>query len=127
MKLFRLFPAHAGMNPWSPLFPAHAGMNRVQDHGQDVAIAVPRTRGDEPWVERPEGGDAVPRARGDEPLQTFARSRPCDCSPRTRGCPPPLQTLESRQKIAVPRARGDEPGLGGPAVQMLGCSPRTRG
>ena len=48
------------------LFPAHAGMNRSPDGAHLRALAVPRTRGDEPDIQR---------------YINLAKS----CSPHTRG------------------------------------------
>jgi len=56
------------MNAFSnfDLFPARAGMNRIATMTDDLARTVPRTRGDEPALQRKRstGWACSPHARG---------------------------------------------------------------
>ena len=61
-------------------------MTRLSTSARRSASAVPRMRGDEPWVPHVEQrGDTVPRMRGDEPVWDGANWVTADCSPHARG------------------------------------------
>ncbi len=88
----------------------------------------------------------APRARGDGPSPDHHNNEQGDCSPRTRGWPPPPRRREdsthllpahagmapsripaTRTTSTAPRARGDGPHEGDHRPQQRPCSPRTRG
>ena len=132
-----LLPAHAGMDPESPLMttdqptaprargdgptsarnskrvfvcsPRTRGWTRVQLVGIPGVELLPAHAGMDPCTPSPRGGRrAAPRARGDGPNGVVGFPHLPHCSPRTRGW------TQSQRKVRrgtrpAPRARGDGP------------------
>ena len=88
---------------------------------------IPAHAGNTPLSTPPRWRPAVhPRARGEHSPETVRRMYSYGSSPRTRGTPPPLQTLLGLFRF-IPAHAGNTPRSVLAEVCKRGSSPRTRG